>query len=65
MTWNNGILEDWNNGYKRNKSSFYTAGKTGIKIRINSVFKTQYSIIPPFHLSIGHLKGNSTPLSEL
>jgi hypothetical protein len=58
--WNDGILESWNNGFKRMKSFFDAAGKTEVKIRINSVFKTQYSIIPPFHQSIGHHKVNST-----
>jgi hypothetical protein len=62
MTWNDGILEGWQNGFKRLKAFFDTAGKTEIKIRINSVFKTQYSIIPPFHHYIGCLKENFTPL---
>jgi hypothetical protein len=47
MTWNNGILED---------------GKTGIKIRTNSAFKSQYSIIPPFHYSSGNLAAKPMPL---
>jgi len=61
MTWDNGILEDWNNGFKRMKSFSDTPGKTEIKISINSVARPQYSIIPAFHPSIGRLKVNSTP----
>ena len=41
---------------------FDTASATEIKIRINSVFKTQYSIISLNHHSIGRFKVNSTPL---
>jgi hypothetical protein len=65
MMWNDGILESWNNGFKRIKSFFDTAGKTRIKIRINSVFKTQHSIIPTFHHSIGSFKVNSSPWGEI
>jgi hypothetical protein len=46
MTWKNGILDGWNNGFKRMKSFFDAASKTEMKIRINSDFKPQYSIIP-------------------
>jgi hypothetical protein len=54
--WKIGIM-----GLKGLNLFFETAGKTGIKIRINSVFNPQYSIIPPFHYSIGRLKENFTP----
>jgi len=63
MTWNNGIMEYWKIGIMGLKGLnlfFDTAGKTEIKIRINTVFKPKYSIIPPFHHSIGRLKVNST-----
>jgi len=61
-------MEYWKIGIMGSKGLnlfFDTAGKTEIKIRINSAFKPQYSIIPPFHYSIGGLKVNYTPLSEL
>ena len=52
ITWNNGIMEGWNNGFRRMKSFFYIAGKTEINPPAWAVFKHQYSIlstIPAFH----------------
>jgi len=56
-------MEYWKIGIMGSKGLdifFDTAGKTEIKIRINTVFKPQYSIIPPFHHSIERLMVNST-----
>jgi len=54
MMWNDGILEDWNNGFNKDESFFsiLLAKKRLIRLR-RTVFKTQYSIIPKFHYSIG------------
>jgi hypothetical protein len=43
MTRNNGILEGWNNGFRRMKYFFDTARKSEIKIKINSVIKPRFS----------------------
>jgi hypothetical protein len=59
MPWNDGILEWWNNGFKRMRSFFDKLGQSEIKIKIISAFHTQYSNIPPFHWTY---KINSAPL---
>jgi len=56
------MVEYWNNGFERMKSFFEKAGKTEIKISINTFFKPniplfQHSIIP---LDVS--KVNATPL---
>jgi hypothetical protein len=52
------MMEYW---VEEDKIFFNKSGQSEIKIKIISVFDTQYSNIPPFHYSIGRLKVNSTP----
>ena len=64
MPRNNGISEDWNNGFKRIKSLFSIQLVRQRLIRLRRTdFKVQFSIIPPFHFSIGRLKVKS-PLPD-
>ena len=44
MPWGDGILECWNNGFIRMRSFLDTFPKSEIKIKIISVFYTQYSL---------------------
>ena len=50
MTWNDGILEGWNNGFRRMKSFFDTAHKSEINPPVADRFLTPN--IPLFHHSI-------------
>ena len=55
-TWNVGMLglAEWDLFLYRRQESEH-------KIRPSSAFDSQYSIIPPFHDSIGHMAADITP----
>jgi hypothetical protein len=55
MPWNDGIMEGWNNGFRRMKSFFDTPRKSEINPPaadrfLNPIF--HYSTIPSFHCTI-------------
>jgi hypothetical protein len=49
ITWNNGILEDWNNGSKIMKSFLIQREKQKLIRLRRAVLKPQYSFFPSFH----------------
>jgi len=54
-----GMMESW---VDKDEAFFNKPGQSKIRIKTTSAFNTQYSNIPPFHYSKGHLKVDSNPL---